>query len=195
MTMLTTGRASRPPAGSRIDVDGLIADFERYLAAQARPVTAHPLLSKTTAELVAEALGTVQAPAAGSAPVLKLPGAWVSRLPRWAQGSLKSVYGGGRSISASDCLDLAALVVDRAWTQGDLRGRRGAVCIDGALSFLLSTGYGDIHTGRQAAAFLQSTLGDQAGAYTVWNDRPGRTRAEVVRLIRTAAARAREAGR
>ncbi|MEV5787587.1 hypothetical protein AB0L42_42550, partial [Streptomyces sp. NPDC052287] len=65
-----------------LSAETLISDIERYLAARVR-TTAHPLVTKTTAELIAEALGTTAAPAAAPAPALAEPSRLLRVLPDW----------------------------------------------------------------------------------------------------------------
>ncbi|AVZ74016.1 hypothetical protein SLUN_19465 [Streptomyces lunaelactis] len=201
MSTTATARASHAPAElpvTALDVDGLVVEIERYLAARVR-TTAHPLLTKTTQELVTEALaqlGTALAP--DGAVRLTAPSAFLRRLPDWVLGFplLRAWHGGGRPITAAENLELVALVIERfGWTQGTERGNAGQRCLIGAQYVLHRLGYGDVDTLRRASHFLQDTLGTEAGSYVVWNDREGRTRDQVLRLVRTAAANAREAGR
>lgn len=87
MTTATAARATRI-SDIAVDADRLVAEIEQYLAASTR-ATAHPLVTKTTSELVAEALAgldTPQAPAA-KAPQLTPPSALLRRLPEWVLSS------------------------------------------------------------------------------------------------------------
>ncbi|MFD5234879.1 hypothetical protein ACFWJ5_41660, partial [Streptomyces qaidamensis] len=67
---MTVATAPEAPA-LELSADLLVAEIEHYLAARVR-TTAHPLVTKTTAELIAEALGTPAA-ATTSAPTLTEP--------------------------------------------------------------------------------------------------------------------------
>lgn len=200
MNTTTAARASHTPADLGIDADALVQEIERYLAARVR-TTAHPLVTKSTDDLVAEALtqlGMAPAPAEPDAPRLTPPSALLRRLPDWVLSLplMRAWHGGGRSITAAEHLELTALMIERhGWNQGAERGQKGQLCIWGAQFVLFRLGYGDHDTLRRSSQFLQTTLGSEAGSYEVWNDRPGRTRDQVLRLVRAAAATAREAGR
>ncbi|WP_406401605.1 hypothetical protein OH805_21215 [Streptomyces sp. NBC_00879] len=198
MTTATAARATRI-SDIAVDADRLVAEIEQYLAASTR-ATAHPLVTKTTSELVAEALAgldTPQAPAA-KAPQLTPPSALLRRLPEWVLSLplLRAWHGGGRPITAAEHLELTALVIERfGWARGTERGSDGQRCLIGAQYALTRLGYGDIATVHTASTVLQDTLGHAAGSYVVWNDHPARTRDQVLTLVRTAAATARSAGR
>jgi hypothetical protein len=198
MTTATADRATRL-SDITVDADRLVAEIEQYLAASTR-TTAHPLVTKTTSELVAEALaglGSAPAPAA-TAPQLMPPSAFLRRLPEWVLSLplLRAWHGGGRPITAAEHLELTALVIERfGWTRGTERGTDGQRCLIGAQYALTRLGYGDVATLRTASEFLQDTLGHASGSYVVWNDHPARTRDQVLTLVRTAAATARKAGR
>lgn len=199
MTTATADRATRP-SGIAVDADRLVAEIEQYLAASTR-ATAHPLVTKTTNELVAEALAGLDTPPpapAAAAPQLTPPSALLRRLPNWVLSLpvLRAWHGGGRPITAAEHLELTALVIERfGWTRGTERGSDGQRCLIGAQYALTRLGYGDVATLRTASEFLQDTLGYASGSYVVWNDHPDRTRDQVLTLVRTAAATARKAGR
>jgi len=191
-----------PAVSPELDVDArlLVDEIERYLAARVR-TTAHPLVTKTTQELIAEALGT-PAPVDGPAPapVLAAPPRALRLLPDWVLSFplLRQLHGGGRHISAAEHLELTALVIERyGWAHGQLRSRSGRRCILGAQAVLFRLGYGDEDTVAAAADRLQGVLAARGitQPYHQWNDGPGRTQAEVLHLVRQAAAAAREAGR
>jgi hypothetical protein len=195
--MSTTAPARAPRAAEpAIDVDGLVVEIERYLAARTR-TTAHPLVTKTTQELIDEALrGLAPAPAATGAPVLAPPPAWLRRLPDWALSIplVRNRFGAGtRQITAAEHLELTALVIERwGWTQDADRDEDGGRCIRGAQYVLLRLGYGDADTLHRADAHLHQVLAPTGGgSYVAWNDTPGRTKKQVLALLRTAAAGAR----
>nr|WP_011324931.1 hypothetical protein [Streptomyces venezuelae]CAJ32330.1 Spd198 protein [Streptomyces venezuelae] len=172
----------------------LVREIEQYLTARVR-TTAHPLVTKTTTELVAEALGT-PAPAA-AAPVLVAPARALRLLPDWVLNFplLRQLHGGGRQISVAEHLELTALVIERyGWHRGALRSTSGRRCILGAQAVLFRLGYGDETTAHTAGHRLQAVLTARgiSEPYHRWNDATGRTREEALALVRTAAARARQ---
>ncbi|MGW4743929.1 DUF6197 family protein [Streptomyces sp. NPDC004290] len=172
----------------------LVREIERYLTARAC-TTAHPLVTKTTAELIAEALGTT--PAAPAAPVLTAPARALRLLPDWVLNFplLRRLHGGGRHISVAEHLELTALVIERyGWHRGALRSTSGRRCILGAQAVLFRLGYGDETTALAAGHRLQAVLTARgiSQPYHQWNDATGRTRAEALALVRTAATHARQ---
>ncbi|MEV6202203.1 hypothetical protein AB0M64_19815 [Streptomyces sp. NPDC051771] len=176
------------------DASVLVAEIERYLAARTR-TTAHPLVTKTTDQLIAEALGT--APAAVAAPVLTGPARTLRILPDWALAFplIRTLHGAGRRISVSEHLELTALVIERyGWHRGALRSTSGRRCILGAQAVLYRLGYGDEDTARAAGARLQDVLAARGVTqpFHSWNDASHRTRGEVLALVRTAAHNARQ---
>ncbi|MFD9832155.1 DUF6197 family protein [[Kitasatospora] papulosa] len=186
----TTTRTTPPPppvAEPVIDLDGMLRDIEHYLAARTR-TTAHPLVTKTTQQLIDEALGT-PAPAAMSA--IELPGRLLRLLPDWVL-SVPAVRHrhGNRSVTVTEHLELTALVIERyGWAQGKHRTRSGRACILGAQAVLFRLSIGDESTVDRAGQRLQAVLRNRGCtlAYHRWNDMPGRTAAEVIALVRTAA--------
>ncbi|MEU2459991.1 hypothetical protein ABZ604_20590 [Streptomyces sp. NPDC012473] len=186
----TTTRTTPPPptvAEPVIDIDGMLRDIEHYLAARTR-TTAHPLVTKTTQQLIDEALGT-PAPAAMSA--IELPGRLLRLLPDWVL-SVPAVRHrhGNRSVTVTEHLELTALVIERyGWTQGTHRTRPGRACILGAQAVLFRLSIGDESTVDRAGQRLQAVLRNRGCtlAYHRWNDMPDRTAAEVIALVRTAA--------
>jgi hypothetical protein len=195
MTATITAETTAETTVLELSADLLVAEIERYLAARVR-TTAHPLVTKTTAELIAEALGTLPAPAA-PAPGLAEPSRLLRVLPDWALAFplLRQLHGGrGRRITTAEHLELTALVIERyGWTQGQHRSRSGRRCILGAQAVLYRLGYGDEFTVSDAAEQLQAVL-DARGIrqpYHQWNDAQGRTQDQVLALIRTAAQEAR----
>ncbi|MFE7427813.1 hypothetical protein [Streptomyces sp. NPDC057545] len=185
MSTTTASTATPPPV---IDVDGLVREIEQYLATRTR-TTAHPLVTKTTRQLVAEALGTQTAPAA-SGPAL--PGRLFRLLPDWVLQipAIRHRHGGTRQVTAAEHLELTALVIERyGWTQNKHRDRRGRVCVLGAQAVLYRLGIGDENTVDRAGQRLQAVLRSRGCTlpYHRWNDMPDRTQGEVVALVRTAA--------
>ncbi|MFD9241918.1 hypothetical protein ACFV0D_08285 [Streptomyces sp. NPDC059556] len=174
----------------------LVREIEQYLLARVR-TTAHPLVTKTTAELIAEALGT-SAPAA-VAPTLSAPARALRFLPDWVLivPLLRQLHGGGRRIGVAEHLELTALVIERyGWHRGTLRSASGRRCILGAQAVLFRLGYGDETTAIAAGHRLQTVLAARGitEPYHRWNDATGRSLSEVLALVRTAAAHARQDG-
>ncbi|QGZ49981.1 hypothetical protein GPZ77_17810 [Streptomyces sp. QHH-9511] len=172
----------------------LVREIEQYLLARVR-TTAHPLVTKTTAELVAEALGTTAAAAPG--PVLTAPARALRLLPDWALAFplLRQLHGGSRHIEVAEHLELTALVIERyGWAQGTARTTSGRRCILGAQAVLFRLGYGDETTARAAGTRLQDVLAGRGitQPFHHWNDASGRTQTEVLALVREAAAAARQ---
>ncbi|MCX4414556.1 hypothetical protein OOK43_14860 [[Kitasatospora] papulosa] len=186
----TTTRTTPPPltvAEPVLDIDGMLRDIEQYLAARTR-TTAHPLVTKTTQQLIDEALG---APAPVATPAMELPGRLLRLLPDWVL-SVPAVRHrhGNRPVTVTEHLELTALVIERyGWTQGKHRTRSGRACILGAQAVLLRLSIGDENTVDRAGQRLQAVLRSRGCtlAYHRWNDMPDRTAAEVIALVRTAA--------
>ncbi|MFD8851873.1 hypothetical protein [Streptomyces sp. NPDC059604] len=185
MSTTTTLPATLPAAACPIDIDGLVREIEQYLSTR----TAHPLVTKTTQELVAEALGEQATPTtAGPA----LPGRLFRLLPDWVLQIpiVRHRHGGARQVTVAEHLELTALVIERyGWTQGTHRDRRGRVCILGAQAVLYRLGIGDESTVERAGRRLQAVLKSRGCTlpYHRWNDMPDRDAGEVVALVRTAA--------
>ncbi|MEV7699675.1 hypothetical protein AB0O62_24435 [Streptomyces sp. NPDC086779] len=184
----TTTRTTPPTVAEPvIDIDGMLRDIEQYLAARTR-TTAHPLVTKTTQQLIDEALGA-PAPAATSA--IELPGRLLRLLPDWVLRipAVRHRHG-NRPVTVTEHLELTALVIERyGWTQGKHRTRSGRACILGAQAVLFRLSIGDESTVDRAGQRLQAVLRNQGCtlAYHRWNDMPDRTAAEVIALVRTAA--------
>ncbi|MFE0651038.1 hypothetical protein ACFVZH_20855 [Streptomyces sp. NPDC059534] len=173
-----------------VDAASLIADIERYLADQA-PKTAHPLVTKTTAELVAEALATPTPAGGEDAPALTAPRRLWRIIPDWALAltPARRLHGAGRQITVTQHLELTALVIQQyGWHRGGLRSRSGGRCILGAQAVLFRLGYGDEETALAAGERLQNVLRRRGidEAFHAWNDRGERTLDEVHTLIREA---------
>ncbi|MEV0576666.1 hypothetical protein [Streptomyces sp. NPDC050392] len=190
--MAATLLAPTTQTGPAVDVDAaqLVRDIEQYLAARTR-TTAHPLVTRTTAELIAEALGTT-APAHTVAVAPELPGRALRLLPDWVLRFpiVRHRHGGARAVTVAEHLELSALVIERyGWAQNTHRTRSGRRCILGAQAVLFRLGIGDETTVAAAANRLQNVLRSRGctASYATWNDHPGRTESEVLALIRTAA--------
>ncbi|MFD6360190.1 hypothetical protein ACFWFX_10085 [Streptomyces roseolus] len=182
------------PADLTVDAATLIADIEQYLAAQA-PRTAHPLVTKTTDQLIAEAL---QQPADNpdtAAPELAAPARWWRIIPDWALAitPARHLHGAGRPITVTQHLQLTALVIEQyGHHRGGLRSLGGRRCILGAQAVLYRLGYGDEHTAEAACQQLQGVLRRRGidEPYHRWNDRPERCVGDALLLIRDAIAHA-----
>ncbi|MFJ9094616.1 hypothetical protein ACIRIR_24285 [Streptomyces globisporus] len=188
--MVATLLAETPATAPAVDVDAaqLVRDIEQYLAARTR-TTAHPLVTKTTAELITEALGTAPAE-----PVVapELPGRALRILPDWVLRFpiVRHRHGGARAVTVAEHLELTALVIERyGWAQHTHRTTSGRRCILGAQAVLFRLGIGDQTTVAAAANRLQNVLRARGctAPYATWNDHPDRTEADVLALIRTAA--------
>ncbi|MFG1668786.1 hypothetical protein [Streptomyces sp. Y7] len=194
-TLVRASRAAGAGTEAPIDLDSLVVEIERCLAAFTR-TTAHPLVTKTTRELVDEAMRDLApAPAAGPSPDLNPPPAWLRRLPEWALSIplVRNRFGAGRQLTIGEHLELTALVIERwGWTTNADRGEHGEVCIRGAQFVLLRLGYGDAGTLHRASARLHEVLArGTGGSFIAFNDAPGRTTQQVLTLLRTAAIEAR----
>jgi hypothetical protein len=201
MTTLTPVQATPPPRADieTLDVDQLIRQFEDYLAAQTPadtltpapvlPRTAHPLVTKTTAELVAEAIG--HTPSAATTDIVP-PGRLVRLIPHALLRipGVRRLHGGIRHITIEQHLALTALLIEQGWARNTYRTVGGRVCIQGAQRLLYTLGYGDHDLANQAAHRIQNVLTTRGirQPYPEWNDGPDRSQAEILKLIRTAAA-------
>jgi len=183
-----------PDASPTLDIDAaaLVRDIEQYLADQA-PRTAHPLLTKTTDQLVAEALA--DQPKSTTAPTLTPPSRLLRILPDWALTLTRQLHAGTtRHITVAQHLELTALVIQQhGWTRGRLRSTSGGRCILGAQYVLRQLGYGDDTTAAEAGRHLTNILAGRGIQQPIhrWNDGHGRTQTEVLHLIREAASAAR----
>ncbi|MFH8627770.1 hypothetical protein ACH4A8_38785 [Streptomyces vietnamensis] len=173
-----------------VDAASLIADIEAYLAEQA-PRTAHPLVTKTTDQLIAEALAAPAAVDEQHAPALEAPRRLWRIIPDWALAltPARRLHGAGRQITVVQHLELTALVLQQyGHHRGGLRSRSGRRCILGAQSVLYRLGYGDEETAEAAGRAMQNVLGGRGveEPYHAWNDRPGRDLGDALQLIREA---------
>ncbi|MFE6815254.1 hypothetical protein [Streptomyces sp. NPDC057677] len=178
------------PADLTVDAASLIRDIEQYLAEQA-PRTAHPLVTKTTAELVAEALATPAAQPEAEAPALTAPARWWRLIPDWALAltPARRLHGAGRQITVTQHLELTALVLQQyGHHRGGLRSHSGRRCILGAQAVLYRLGYGDEETALAAGRAMQTILRRRGidEPYHAWNDKPERTADDALHLIRAA---------
>lgn len=175
----------------------LVVEIENYLADQS-PRTAHPLVTKTTAELVAEALGSGTTVESLSAPALEPPSKLLRILPDWIMAFplLRQFHAAGRQIGVAEHLELTALVIEKhGWARGALRTPSGRVCMLGAQRILYRLGYGDENTAQAAGTQIQNELVRRGVTepFHSWNDMIGRTENEVLGVIRAAAAHVRSA--
>lgn len=196
MTTYVAVPASPPEVHSELGVVGaqLVEEIERYLAGQARPATAHPLVTKTTAELVAEAEAGLMPRGPAVGPVVGPSSGLLRLLPDWVLPALRPRHGAGRRVSVAEHLELTALVIERyGWTRHQLRTAGGARCMKGAQLLLIRLGYGDEATALAAGRRIQAVLAARGitQLYDAWNDVVGRTVGEVLYLLRQAAAGAR----
>ena len=185
---MTTATLPAASLNLDIDVERLIADFEQYLADQA-PKTAHPLVTKTTDQLVAEALAPTTHQAA--APALAAPSRKWRILPDWTLALVRQLHAGQtRHITVAQHLELTAIVIQQhGWARGRLRTASGGRCILGAQYVLRQLGYGDDNTAAEAGRHLTRVLAARGIQQPIhqWNDHPDRTQTEVLHLIREAA--------
>ncbi|MBB1252911.1 hypothetical protein H3146_05955 [Streptomyces sp. OF3] len=172
---------------SRRDADQLVADVEAYLARQA-PRTAHPLVTAPTDRLVAEALASLPA---GPAPDLSAPSRAWRWLPERAWRAVARLRP-RRDVTVQQYLGLLVMVLERhGWTgAGARRTVGGCRCIAGAQELLAHLGYGAEGTADAAGRAIQDVLHrrGEKQPYWEWNDARDRRRAEVLALLREAAA-------
>lgn len=181
---------------SRSDEQTLVEQVEAFLASQpaseiaapASPLTAHPLVSLTTEQLVAQ---SQSATPSAQAPSLSAPPRWT----RWLPESLWRLVGTvrpRREVSVSEYLSLLVLVLERHGWDGSGRGRSvdGCRCIAWSQRLLATLGYGSAETADAASRAIQGVLHRRGVTvpYWEWNDVPGRRRSEVLGLIREAGA-------
>ncbi|MYS22057.1 hypothetical protein GTW78_18125 [Streptomyces sp. SID4948] len=177
---------------------GLVDEITRYLAEQRH--TAHPLVTATTQELVADALAT-RTPAVPAAvpagPVL--PGGLWRLLPDRLLSLHPARRGEGIArlrITTAEHLDLTALVLERwGWGQTGSRTRSaiGRRCILGAQHAIFRLGYGTEHTAVDAGRQIQAVLTDRGitTPYPQWNEQAHVGAEQALAVVRAAAATAR----
>ncbi|MEV7403981.1 hypothetical protein AB0N93_26750 [Streptomyces sp. NPDC091267] len=171
-----------------IDAAQLVRDIEQYLAART-PTTAHPLVTKTTQELITEALGIT---ATATIPALELPGRMLRVLPDWVLRfpAVRRRHTTARGVTVAEHLELTALVIERyGWAQNTHRTTSGRRCILGAQAVLYRLGIGDETTVARAGQRMQAVLRARGCTlpYHRWNDMPDRAQGEVIALLHTAA--------
>jgi hypothetical protein len=210
--MTTTITRPSSPAAVDLEVDLgehgelLALEVERYLSARTR-ATAHPLVTKTTEQLVAEALAPavvddqeheVPAPAAPAAVASPLTGIW-----RFVPDSLLRIRRprgpvNYRPLTVAQHLELTAAILERDWARTGTRVRwLHRRCVLGAQVALYAMGYGDAMTANAAGDFITAVLRQRGQhlPFEQWNELPGRTHDEVLVVVRTAATLARESVR
>lgn len=79
-------------------------------------------------------------------------------------------------------LDAAQYIRDHGWCQHQLMNRHGAVCLAGALES--APGWKNAQDAIEAVARLQPHASIWV---SVWNDKPGRTKEEVIAVLEKAA--------
>lgn len=169
---------------------GLIEEIEAFLRAQVKR-TAHPLVSKTTEELIREALAT--APKERSRPQRPdpLPGSLWKIVPDWMVSARRMVrHNTVYEISPRQHIELIIGIIEKwGWSKGRLRTKSGCRCIVGAQLILLRMGYGSEHTMKQAGQMIQSALYARGVSepYWEWNDDSRRTKHQVIGVLREAA--------
>jgi hypothetical protein len=173
--------------------DELAAEAEAFLASQRR--TAHPLVSLTTAELVAQALGTVPAGPTPAEVGVSLPRGLWRVLPDRLLALHPARRGEGVArlrITTTEHLQLTALLLERwGWAQTDRRIRTatGRRCILGAQYTVYRLGYGTHDTATAAGHRLNHVLRARGEwrDYPQWNEQPHVTRDQVLALVHEAA--------
>ena len=152
------------------------------------------LLTKTTDELVAEALASIPADVPVERPLPGRLGAILpDRMHAW------------RRIGQPDCkpsvqLGAAARVLrEWGWQRQPyrLRDARGARCVCGAILAAERLGYGSRATTETSGGLVLTYLRQQgwAGLIGPWNRAPGRTAEQAVTLLTTVSSRSAQAGR
>lgn len=172
------------PAGREEPTTGAAADL----------VAAVPglLLTKTTAQLVAEA-GIVTGPAPANRP---LPGRIAALVPDRLH-TWRRLY--QPDLKPSIQLGYAQQVLQEwGWMQTPYRLRDigGARCVCGAILAATRLGHGSQHTAERSAGFVLGELKSR-GWYDLigpWNRQPGRTADQAIALVAAAAHRAAQAG-
>lgn len=196
MSMLTRRRATAPAGTVTEDqIAELVREIETYLSAPGR-ATAHPLVTRPTADLVAEALAAVEAgcprPSTGD---LRAPSRILRRVPDRLLPLLRPVAGPRRHITVAEHLELTARVLETyGWATGNHRTPGGRRCILGAQAVLYRLGYGDRQHVDAAAGYIRSALADHGVRedvdYWTWNDQRAASVGEVTGILRAAAAAA-----
>lgn len=84
-------------------------------------------------------------------------------------------------------LKAADYIEQHGWCQQVLQDMDGRVCLLGALSFVASGSLCSVRLVGQVGRYLKRTGLTKRGTAVVWNDKPGRTKEEVVAVLRGAA--------
>lgn len=168
---------------------GLIEEIETFLRAQIKR-TAHPLVSKTTEELIKEALTS----APTSRPVKNpdpLPSNLWGRVPDWMVSARRMVrHNTVYEITPQQHIQLIIGIIEKwGWSKGRLRTKSGSRCIVGAQLILLRMGYGSERTMKHAGQMIQSALYARGVSepYWEWNDDSRRTKHQVLGILKEAA--------
>ncbi|MFC8273766.1 hypothetical protein ACFUJR_14835 [Streptomyces sp. NPDC057271] len=192
--MATLTPAGLEQAAARLVNSAVVDDqFARLAARCGRTApasrAARGLLTKTVAELVAEAFG-VSNPHGTRPPVdVRLPGRLARILPDKAWRGYNSAH------PASTQLYVAAAVL-REWGWQNrphhLRDRRGRRCICGAICTAVHLGVGTADTAHTAAGHVLAELRSRGWGALIgdWNQVGGRTKEQAIQLVEAAAQRA-----
>lgn len=84
-------------------------------------------------------------------------------------------------------LKAADYIEQHGWCQKVLQDMDGKVCLLGALSFGGADGMCSVRLVEQVGRYLKRKGLTKRGTAVVWNDKPGRTKEEVVAALRGAA--------
>jgi hypothetical protein len=182
--------ATQPPVVDELAWQGIVSGYQRTAPANR---AARSLLTKTVPELMAEAVASLPA----SAPT-------DPRIPGRAAAMLPDRLHSWRRIGQPDCkpsvqlATAAQILKDWGWQNRPykLRDARGARCICGALITAMRLGHGSQATLETSGALILAELRRQGwtGLIGPWNRQPGRTAAQAINLVETAARRAAQAG-
>ncbi|GES27907.1 hypothetical protein AB0G60_02705 [Streptomyces angustmyceticus] len=194
MTTATLDPASLDQAAARI-VPTLTAP-ERDAWADITAGYSRDLVSKTTAELVDEALRSL--PQHGTRPAIdvKLPGRIARALPDWAHRTRADL-----SHKPSAQLAVAAEILRKWGWQNKphhLRDGRGRRCICGAIcTTVAGLGVGTIGSAHQAAGYVLAELRGRGWNALIgdWNQGVCRTPEQAIELVNAGQRRALAAGR
>lgn len=164
------------------------------------PATAHPLVTKTTAELVAEALTAATPTPIEAAPAVRSPLRGIWRILPTRMLTVRRPRGpvDYRPVTVAEFLELTEAVLRHSgWshTGSRTRSRLGRRCIRGAQGAVYLLGYGDARTAEASSLFLDEVLlgrGAHAG-YQHWNEQA--TEEQALALVAEARHRAEAAGR
>jgi hypothetical protein len=180
VTTLTSAQLQLPPL---LVADGgaLVRELEAWLAAQPVPVAKIPVpvISRYGSTTIAWDHDM-------PAPVRR-PVDWLLRRP------VRPV----EIDTATHLRLMSRLLVQHGWCQGLMYDAQGRHCLLGASLAVLAAGYGTQREANRAVTrLMEGALGEMPGIRSVaeWNDKPGRTAAQVHRALDVAAARAQRYG-